>query len=364
MLKQFIFILILGLTFNLIGLAQENELEEWQCPEGFANQSLEIYGWVDYVSAAIEENFEASCNVELSFTGYDDEWSMYDAMKLGNPGYDLLIASGTLVEILAADNLAVPLEHSLIPNQTHIAESFLEPSYDPENLYSLPYVWGAVGVAYRHELFPEGIDSWQQVWDYEGNVLWLNDQRAMLGIGLLNLGYDPNSDNAAEISAARDFLGEHGANVGGIYGSSDTFQYLAEADTDIMIVYTYLLAAYWAECACEDYGLTIPDEGSNIFVDNMMIPVDADSPELAMVFMDYVLHPQVNAEITNAIPSSTNASAVELGLVEERYLNETGFNPGIGILANSFFIEPLEEDVATFYDVAWSDLLLFYGELP
>jgi spermidine/putrescine transport system substrate-binding protein len=362
-MKQFplILVLILSLTFSLSAQeATESPVSDWECPEGYAGDSLDILGWFGYDDETTISNFEEACDVTIHYTSYDDEYFMLDTMRLGNPGYDILYVSGTMVELLNADGLAIPLDLELIPNKDNVAEAFLNPVYDPENEVSLPYLWGSVGIGYKKEVFPDGISSWEQVWNHDGTVAWINDQRAILGVALQLLGYDANSTNASQISEARDYLGEHGDNLLTIFSGSAHPLYDA-GEADIITAYSYNSARWILNCDCETYGFAIPEEGSNIYVDNMLVPVDAEDPELAMVFMDYLLDPVVNAGFSNLGAGSTNALAAELGLIDARLLNETGFNPSEEVLANMFFIEPLEEDVTAFYDVAWNDLLLFYG---
>lgn len=361
-------ILLLAFLFSLCLAVSAQEATEvpvsdWECPDDFEGDSLDIFGWFGYEHEATFSNFEEACGVSIVYTGYDDEYFMLDTMRLGNPGYDVLYVSGTMVELLNAESLAVPLDMAAIPNSANVAEAFLNPVYDPENEVSLPYLWGSVGLGYKKEVFPDGIRSWEEVWNHDGNVAWINDQRALLGVALQLLGYNANSDNAAEISEAQNYLAERGDNLLTVFSGSAHPLYDA-GEADIVVAYSYNSARWILGCDCETYGFALPEEGSNIYVDNMVVPVDAGDPELAMVFMDYLLDPVVNAGFSNQGAGSVNALSAEMGLIDERFQSETGFNPSDEVLANMFFIEPLDEDVTVFYDVAWSDLLLFFEQEP
>jgi spermidine/putrescine transport system substrate-binding protein len=361
MLKRFS-LALLFLSFSLSSFAQEVAgTLSWVCPEGHEGETLDILNWADYIAESTVSDFEAACGISINYVEYDEEYFMYDTLHLGNPGYDLVIASSTLVALLAEDELLIPLNQDLIPNVGNINPNFLHQNYDAENLYSLPYMWGSTGIVYDKAIFPNGIRSWEDVWNYDGSVIWLEDKRAMLGIGLLNLNYSANSMNAGEILQARDYLGERGNNLLGIYGYGEIADLVLNKEASIAVTYNGTLSSLIAVCGCSNYGYSIPEEGSNIFVDNMVVPVDADNTDLAMIFIDYILHPQVNAEISNMGYGSTNLAAVENRLIDMQFLDESGFNPSAEILARMFYIEALNEEAAAYYDVAWSDLLQFYG---
>src|SRR5262245_36095638 len=124
---SFCFLLILCLGLSLSAQDTSEELPVWECPDDFSDKSLDIFGWFGYDDEGTITGFEEACNVTINYTGYDDEYFMLDTMHLGNPGYDMLIVSGTMVELLHADGLAVPLDTALIPNQENVAEAFLSP---------------------------------------------------------------------------------------------------------------------------------------------------------------------------------------------------------------------------------------------
>jgi spermidine/putrescine-binding protein len=365
MAKRFyLLFLVFCLSFSTFAQeATEAPVSDWECPDDFSGDTLDIFSWFGYEMEATISRFEEVCEVTVNYTGYDDEYFMRDTMRLGNPGYDLLIVSGTMVELLNAEGLAVPLDREAIPNAANVAEVFLNPDYDPENEVSLPYLWGSVGIAYKKEIFPDGLSSWEQVWNHDGGVAWINDQRALLGVALQMLGYDANSDNAAEISEARDYLAEHGENLLEIFSGSAHPLYDA-GEADIVVAYSYNTARWILSCDCDTYGFALPAEGSNIYVDNLLLPVDTEDSELALAFIDYLLDPIVNAGYSNEGAGSINAASAEMGLIDARLQSESGYNPSDEVLENMFFIEPLDEDVTVFYDVAWNDLLLFFGQEP
>jgi spermidine/putrescine transport system substrate-binding protein len=292
----------------------------WTCPEGFEGQTLSVYNWTTYVAEDTMSNFEELCGVSHTYTTFGGNEELLARIRAGNPGYDIIVPSDYVVTIMAAEDLLIPLDKSKIPNFANIGEIFLDPAYDPGNQYSVPYQWGTIGIGYDRTKVGEEITSYQQMFDYDGPVAWFDDGRIMLAIGLLVLGHDPNSTSEEEINEARDFLIANGENV--IYLHQDDGQaYLERGEVDMTLEYSGDIFQLIAECECEDYAYTIPVEGANLWTDTLAIPADGPNPELAHVFIDYILDPQVGADISNYTGFGTPLpAALDQGLVDEALL--------------------------------------------
>ncbi|MCU0514919.1 MAG: spermidine/putrescine ABC transporter substrate-binding protein [Anaerolineae bacterium] len=331
------------------------------CPPGYAGQTLSVFNWSTYIADNTIPDFEAACGVTVEYSIFESNEAMLARIRQGNPGYDIVVPSGNTIGLMIESDLLIPLNKDLIPNLTNVTPELLNPPYDPDNLYSIPYQWGTIGIGYNKEKVGE-ITSWEQMWNYDGKVAWLDDRRAVFGIALNLLGYDPNTTNPDEINAARDYLIERGGNVVAI--AADDGQVLLErGDVDMTIEYSGDILALMFECECDTYGYLIPEEGTNIWVDNMAIPVDAPNPELAMVFMDYILHPQVGADISNYTAyGSPNQPAIDNGLIDEALLSDPAIYPSQEILAKLFFSNPVGGDAEQLYNNAWDEMLIFLGQ--
>ena len=354
--------LLLILALSLIApAAAQDDMAAWTCPEGYEGQTLSIFNWSTYIAEDTVPNFEAACGVTVNYDIYESNEDMLARIRQGNPGYDLVVPSGDTVQRMSEEGLLIPLDMMMIPNVSNLLPELMGQAYDPDNEWSLPYQWGTIGVGYRTEAFPDGINSWQQVWDYEGSVAWLDDRQAMFGIAHILLGQDANSTDQDEINAARDYLIENGGNVVTVAG--DDGQVLLErGEVEIAIEYNGDLSQIISECACDDYAYVIPDEGSNVWIDNMAIPVDAPNPALAMVFIDYILDARVGADLTNYVEyASPNAASIESGLIDEEILNDPAIFPPEEQLANLFSIIDIGAEGENMYNNAWDELLIFLG---
>jgi spermidine/putrescine transport system substrate-binding protein len=360
-MRKFLMVLLVLALAVPVFAQDEAEIEPWVCPEGYEGQTLSVYNWSTYIADDTVPNFEELCGVTVTYDIFESGEALLARIRQGNPGYDIAVPSDITVSIMAGEGLLVPLNKDLIPNMANVSEDLLDPPYDPDNTYSMPYQWGTVGIGYNVEEVGE-ITSWADMFAYDGTVAWLDDRRAMFGIALQILGFDPNSTDADEINQARDYLLENGSNVVAI--AADDGQVLLErGDVDITVEYSGDIIDLTYECECDTYAYLIPEEGTNIWIDNMVIPVDAPNAELAMVFMDYILHPQVSADISNFTAyASPNAVAIENGLIDEELLADTNIYPTDEAREKFFFQLDMGAEVEELYNNAWDEMLIFLGQ--
>ncbi len=353
---------ILMLVFLLlVPAAAQDDMAAWTCPEGYEGQTLSIFNWSTYIAEDTVPNFEAACGVTVNYDIYESNEAMLARIRQGNPGYDLVVPSGGTVQRMAEEMLLIPIDLEMIPNVANVIEDFLAPAFDPENMYSLPYQWGTLGVGYRIEAFPDGISSWDDIWAYEGSVAWIDDRDAMFGIALAILGYDPNTTDGDEINEARDYLIEHGGNV--VTVAADDGQVLLErGEVDVAVEYSGDISQILGACECEDYAYVLPGGVGNVWFDNMAIPVDAPNPELAMVFMDYILDAKVGADLTNYIwYASPNQASIDSGYIDEEILADPTVFPPADQMASLFVIIDKGEEAEQLINDAWDELLIFLG---
>ncbi|MCS7072586.1 MAG: spermidine/putrescine ABC transporter substrate-binding protein, partial [Anaerolinea sp.] len=332
----------------------------WTCPDGFAGQSLSVYNWSTYIAEDTVANFEAACDVTVLYDVYENNETLIARLRQGNPGYDIIIPTDYAVQILYEAELLVELDHSLIPNLVNVTPELLDLPFDPGNRYSVPYQWGTVGVGYRVSAVEEPVTSWEQVWNHDGPVAWLDDPRVMLGIALNLLGYDVNTADPAQIAEARDYLIERAGNVVAIAGDDGQAR-LQRGEVDIVIEYNGDIIQLIAESEPDEYAYVIPVEGSQLATDSMAIPVGAPNVPLAHAFIDYILDPQVGADISNYTGyGSPNQAAIDAGLIDEELLENPGIYPPAEVLERMFSIAAVAEAEAIYLS-AWDEIKVSLG---
>ncbi|MDZ4769653.1 MAG: spermidine/putrescine ABC transporter substrate-binding protein [Chloroflexota bacterium] len=366
-MKRLVILCILLALVVAPALAQEAPaVEPWVCPEGYEGQTLNVYNWTIYIAEDTIPNFEAACGVDVVYDNYFTNEELLAKLQQGNPGYDVIVPSDYMVAVMIEEGILEPLDPMLIPNIANVSTDMLSPWYDEGNVYTVPYQWGTAGIAYNRTATGGDITSWEQFFTYDGSVAWLEDLRGMLGIGLLMSGFDVNSEDPDEIEAAKQYLLDHSDNVAAIVAGNSK-QLLSQGEVDLAVDYNGNVYGLIAECAADpncttEYAYTIPVEGASRWTDNLAIPVGAQNAPLANVFIDYILHPQVSADISNYVTYGTpNQVALDLGLIDAATLDDPNIYPPESVRANLFQINPVPPDVETYYNDAWDELKIAIG---
>ncbi|MGL4610083.1 MAG: polyamine ABC transporter substrate-binding protein [Trueperaceae bacterium] len=332
----------------------------WTCPEGFEGQQLSVYNWSTYIADNTIPDFEELCGVTVTYDTYPTDGDMLSRIRQGNPGYDIVVPTASTAQVMIAEGLLQALDFSKIPNFSNVATSYVDPVFDPENKFTVPYQVGGLGVAYNREKVGKDITSWYDVFSYDGPVAWMEDYHVMLSIALNLLGYDPNTKSEEEIGEAKDFLIENGKNVITI-AQDDGQELLARGEVDIVLEYSGDIFQVIADCACDTYVYVNPVEGTYFSTDVLGVPLDAPNKALAEVFIDYILDPHVGADISNYTTyASPNQAAIDQKLISEETLSNPAIYPPVEVLEKLFtIVEDPETEV--FYTEAWDEVKIALG---
>lgn len=381
-MKRIMWLLVLavGLLIGTSVLAQDaTDIEPWACPDdvlNLENKRLNVLNWATYIAEDTIPNFEAVCGVTVTLDFFGSNEELLSRMRAGNPGFDIIVPSDFAVGQMIAEDLLVPLTKENIPNFANLNPALLDRPYDPGNVYSAPYQWGTIGIGYNVNAVKASlgddveITSWNQVFEYpQPRVAWLDDPRSILGVGLEMLGYDPNSTDPDEIQEAADFLVEKGRSNVQRLAADDGQELLARGEVDMVIEYSGDI--FQVALACEEdpncttsYDYALPVEGANLWVDNLAIPAGAQNQRLAEAFIDYILHPQVGADISNYTAyASPNQAAIDAGLIDESLLSSPIIYPDDETIARLFTIDAFPDDpeVQQYYNDAWDVLKIQIG---
>ncbi len=335
--------------------------QSWTCPEGFAGQSLTVYNWTTYIAEDTIPNFEELCGVTVQYDTFPTDDDMLARIRQGNPGYDIVVPSSTVLILMVEEGLLEPLDKSNIPNFDNLDPTFLGLYFDPDNTYSVPYQWGTIGIGYNTEKVEGGVTTWDDVFAYDGPVSWLEDIRSMMGVALVKLGYDPNTSDPEQVQEAKDYLLERGGNVTYI-NQDDGQEVLVRGEADVVVEYSGDILQIIDECDCDTYAYVIPADAASFWIDNLAIPTGAPNKALAETFIDYILDPQVGADISNYTAyGSPNRAAVDGDFIEADLLNDPGIYPSAETRARLFFVEQDPEREALYQD-AWDELRIQIGQ--
>lgn len=325
----------------------------WATPKALGkNLELNIYNWDTFIAPDVLTEFEQTYHAKINYSIYGSSEELYATLKAGNPGYDVVFPADYLVQRMAQEGLLMPLELAAIPNRRHLDPQFLNPAYDPDNRYGLPYQWGTLGIGYNLEAIGAAIDSWAAMFTprYAGKIAWLDDSRYTLGAVLIALGCDPNTHDPAEITQAKDFLLRQKDTIATF--APDTGQdLLTQGDVDLAFEWNGDVAQVMQ--SNPDLRYVLPKEGSIIWVDKIAIPTGAKHPALAATFINFILQPRIAAKIANLTHyGSPNLTARQQGLIQEADRANPVIYPSANAMTRLQYLKDLG-DAKPLYEAAW-----------
>ncbi|HXK12050.1 MAG TPA: extracellular solute-binding protein [Vicinamibacteria bacterium] len=318
-----------------------------------ADRVLNLYIWSNYIAPETLARFEARHGVKVNVDLYDSNEALLAKLQAGNAGYDVACPSDYSVEVLVAQGLLRPLDHTALPHLVNVDPAFLDRPSDPGNAHSVPYFWGTSGIAYSRRRVEEPPDSWGALWDprYRGRILMLDDAREAMGAALKWRGHSQNTKDPRLLAAARDDLRRQKPLVRA-YNSSNFEDVLLAGDVWLAQAWNGQIAKAMAQDP--DIAYVLPREGSTLFIDNLVVPRDAPHPALAHAFIDFTLEAEVAAEICRTMRySSPNRAAWPL-LPPEIRANPAIFPPAEAV-ARLELIRDLGE-TTVLYDRMWTEV--------
>ncbi|MEK8216773.1 ABC transporter substrate-binding protein [Paenibacillus sp. FSL L8-0463] len=348
-MKQLVnaFLAILIVAFGLMFLASR-----LNSAEGYTGgNTLTIYNWGDYIEPELLKQFEQETGITVIYQTFDSNEAMLTKVEQGGTTFDVVVPSDYAIAKMREEKLLLPLNHSKIPNLANIDPQFMDLSFDPGNLYSVPYFWGTVGIIYNPEM-TEGIDfsSWDSLWDSRLNnsIFLVDGAREVMGMALNSLHYSVNDRNEDHLQEALAKLNKLSPNVKAIVGD-EVKMLLANEEAAVGIVWSGDASEIMDENDKLDY--VVPEEGSNKWFDNMVIPRTAANVEGAHKFIDFMLRPDVAAKNAEYVGYST-PNVPGLALLPEDISGDTRFYPPVEIT-----------DRLEVYDNLGKRMLAHYNEL-
>ncbi|MCL2617088.1 MAG: ABC transporter substrate-binding protein [Defluviitaleaceae bacterium] len=296
------------------------------CATQSEESTIHVFNWGNYMNMDAVRLFEEEYNIRVIYSTFDSNEMMYTNVAMGGNVYDVLFPSDYMIYRMIAEDLLRPINWGNVPNIVNIEPRFMNLQFDPDNTFSAPYKWGTVGILYNTTMVNSNINSWASLWnpDYANMIFMYNSERDSMAVALKFLGYSLNSTNQAEIDRARDLLIEQRPLVRA-YVTDEVKDHMIAGEAALAVVYSG--DAVFTQMFNPDLNFVIPIEGSNLWVDSMVIPHNATNPEGAEAFINFMLRPDIAALNTNYIGYTTaNAAALEMGLVDEDLINKPGFN--------------------------------------
>ena len=319
------------------------------------NGELNIFIWTEYVPDSVIEKFEEETGIKVNVSTYSSNEDMLAKVKSESEGtYDIVQPSDYMVEQMASQGMLEELKTDNLKNLSNIGESYLNPSYDPGNKYSVPYQGGVAGIAVNTSKVKKDITSYDDLFDssLKNSIVALDDYRAVIGMTARSMGYSMNETDPAVLSKIQDKLLTLKNNVK-LYDSDSPKSALISGDCTVGYVWSAEIALAMEENP--DIKVVYPTEGAYLFMDNWAIPKGAKNYDNAMKFIDFMLDAENAQMVLEEFPYlSPNTKAVEA--MGEDYSKNEAKNPPAEVIKKGEYVKNLDADTLKIYDEMWTKL--------
>ncbi|MFA5518600.1 MAG: spermidine/putrescine ABC transporter substrate-binding protein [Spirochaetota bacterium] len=309
---------------------------------GNREKELHVFNWADYMNPDVIEKFEKEYDCKVVMNYFDSNEALYAKIKAGASGYDVMFPSGYMSKIMQEQKLISELDHSKIENLKNIDKAYLKKALDSKMEYSVPYMLSYTGIAYNKKRIPDFKASWSMFErkDLAGRMTLLNDLRETIGAALKFHGYNYNTLDDKELDKAKDTVIQWKQNIAK-FDVDEAKRGLSSGE--FVLIHTYNGDALQLIEENSDLAFAIPEEGTAINGDDMVIPTSAKNPELAYKFINFMLSPEVakaNMEFVYYLAPNTEAQK----LMDKDFMSNPVINPPKKVIDKSDVLEDLGEN--------------------
>lgn len=316
---------------------------------------VKVFNWEDYIDPEAIKLFTEETGIQVDYMRFTTNEDMLVQVRSNPSAFDVVFPSDYAIERFIKEDLLMELDFDQIPNAMHTLDWLQNPAYDPDNKYSVPYMWGTVGILYDKTRVDGPVDSWEVLFTehYKGEIFMLDSFRDSMGLALKYLGYSMNTRNPEELQAATQLLIKQ--KTDGIVKA-----YQVDETKDKMIAGEGIMGVMWSGDAQyaisrnENLEYVVPKEGSNVWVDGMVVLKESRNPENAMKFIDFMSRPdiaQMNCEYIEY--SSPNKAAIEM--MGEEYADNPTINPPQDVIDRCEFFNDVQDFIAV-YNGLWAQV--------
>lgn len=342
-----------------------DEADDWNFSEEYPTAeptgvTINVYNWGEYISNGTEGSLDVNAEftrrtgIEVNYTTFDSNESLYSKLAGGGASYDVIVPSDYMISKLMNENMLAELDFSNIPNFEHIDEQFRNPDYDPENKFSVPYTWGTVGLFYNTDYVTEPVTSWSILWDeqYSGKILMFDNPRDAFAIAQERLGFSLNSTDESEWEQAAMLLKEQKPLVQA---------YVMDQIFDKMESGEAWLAPYYSGDAGtlvennENIKFIVPEEGTNYFVDAMCIPATAEHKREAELYINFMCDPEISGANMDFVGYATPETAAKDYLAPDAVANPI-YYPDQDVLDRTEVFVNLPSETSNLLDTLWAEV--------
>lgn len=316
---------------------------------------LNLFIWTEYVPDSVIEKFKEETGIKVNVTTFSSNEDMLAKVKSEAPGaYDVIQPSDYMVAQLISQGMVAELDKDVLTNLGNIGEEYLNPSYDPGNVYSVPYQGGVAAIAVNTDKVDMEITSYDDLFDpaLANSLVVLDDFRAIIGMTARSMGYSMNETDPAKLEEIKEKLLTLKTNVK-LYDSDSPKSALISGDCSVGMIWNAEIALSMAENS--NIEIVFPEEGPYVFMDNWCVTKESPNYDNAMKFINFMMDPEVTRMVLDEFPYlNPNKTAVEA--MGEEYSENPAKNPPAEVIASGEYVENLDVDTLAIYDEMWTEL--------
>ena len=324
------------------------------CSKNYSEE-INFFNYGENIDEETIKEFEKKYGIKVNIETFDDMEAMYQKVSSGGVKYDVVLVSDALMPRMIKNNLVQELNKDNIPNISQMDEEYLNLEIDPGNKYSVPYMFGTVGLIYNKDVVKEEVDSWDILWDekYKDKIFMFDTYRDTLGVALKKLGYSLNSTDPKEIEEAKELLLSQRELVDPIYGVDNGTVMIPAGESDINMIWS----GEGLNLQDENPNLVyvVPKEGANFWIDSLCIPTNAKNVEGAEKFINFVSDKEIALRIADEIGYTTPNKEARLEQPESVRNNPNAYMPKEIMDRCEIYVD-LSKDVKRLYDDAWLEI--------
>jgi len=316
-MKRIAILAAVGLLGAVVGCSKSEQ----------APKELNLFAWSEYVPQSVIDGFTKETGIKVNYETYASNEEMLAKLVSGAQRYDLIQPSEYTIEALAKEKSLREIDLAKVPNVVNIGKQYKYLPHDPQNNLSVPWMTGTVGIVVNTDKVKDDIKGFKDVFQekYKGRIVVLDDPREIVSWALATIGKGPNDVTPENLEAIKPILAKWLPLVK-VYDSDSPKTALLNGDVDIGVVWSGEAALLYQED--KKFKYILPSEGAHMFIDSLAIPANAPNPEAAMLFMNYILRPEVSKQISVDFPyTNPNVEARKL-LTQEELDNPASYPPG------------------------------------
>lgn len=331
-----------------------------------SDRVVNVCSWGEYIDEDLITRFEEETGIRVNYQTAESNEALYSLIKMGGADFDVIVPSDYMIARLIEEDMLAELDYDNIPNFDLIDDTYKHLSYDPENKYTVPYTWGALGIIYNTAMVSEPITSWSAMFDpqYAGQVLMINNSRDAIGAALLSLGYSLNTTDESQLEEAFSLIKQ--AKDNGVYQAFVMDEVFGKMEGGNAAITMYYAGDYLTMLENnEDLAFVIPEEGSNWFVDAMCVLKSSQHKDEAEEWINFIASTDANlANMDYIWYASPNTEALEEYPAYYQEVNDEELDPELyaimapseETLARCELYENLPKATLRLYDSLWTRL--------